>query len=108
MEEETHEEHIRPPLWHSTNRGTDRSHLPRRRNSNGRRESGSEWLVQLISPSEISLRGRYYSALTTKRKKINSIKGVREETSGGDRCLWPVLVMVSQMSIYLKLIKMLH
>lgn len=40
-----------------------------------------QWMVQLILPSEISLRGDMYSALITKEENlINSIKGVGEET----------------------------
>lgn len=40
-----------------------------------------QWMVQLILPSEISLRGDIYSALITKEENlINSIKGVGEET----------------------------
>lgn len=40
-----------------------------------------QWMVQLILPSEVSLRGDMYSALTTKEENlINSIKGVGEET----------------------------
>ena len=39
-----------------------------------------QWMVQLILPSEISLRGDMYSALLTKEENlINSIKRVGEE-----------------------------
>lgn len=69
MEEEgTHESISVHPCGRSLNRGLT-VHLPRRRNSNGRRRKSMQWLVQLISPSEISLRGATI-VLSPQKKKI--------------------------------------